>query len=134
VAGITISLAFCVLLLVASKRKVMAGRQHHRPRLGRGPARDEQPAAALVDVAVRAHRGVCRVYLALYPGLGTNPGTLKWSSTGQWEAEQEKALWLAMAPVYAKYTAMPAEPWPRTRRPWASASACSSTTAPVPWL
>ena len=24
-------------------------RQHHRPRLGRGPARAEQPAAALVD-------------------------------------------------------------------------------------
>ncbi len=48
------------------------------------------------------------VYLAFYPGLGTNPGTLKWTSVGQYEAEQEKAR-AAMAPVYAKYTAMTAE-------------------------
>jgi cytochrome c oxidase cbb3-type subunit 3 len=35
-----------------------------------------------------------------------------------------------MAPVYAKYAQhdRPSS-WPRTRRPWASASACSSTTA-----
>ena len=37
-------------------------------------------------------------YLTLYPGLGTNPGALKWSSSGQWEAEQQKA-YAAMAPV-----------------------------------
>ncbi len=48
------------------------------------------------------------VYLAFYPGLGTNPGTLKWSSVGQYEAEQEKAR-AQMAPVYAKFTAMKAE-------------------------
>lgn len=48
------------------------------------------------------------VYLAFYPGLGTNPGTLKWSSVGQYEAEQEKAR-AQMAPVYAKYTAMKAD-------------------------
>jgi hypothetical protein len=60
VAGVTIvSLIAClVLLAVASKRKVDGQRQHHRPRLGRGPARDEQPAAALVDVAVHHHGGV----------------------------------------------------------------------------
>lgn len=48
------------------------------------------------------------IYLAFYPGLGTNPGTLKWSSIGQYEAEQEKAR-AQMAPVYAKYTAMKAD-------------------------
>jgi cytochrome c oxidase cbb3-type subunit 3 len=42
------------------------------------------------------------VYLAFYPGLGTYAGTLKWTSTGQHEAEQDKAR-QAMAPVYAKY-------------------------------
>lgn len=47
------------------------------------------------------------VYLALYPGLGTNPGAFKWSSTGQWQTEQDKA-YATMAPVYAKFTAMPA--------------------------
>ncbi len=45
------------------------------------------------------------VYLAFYPGLGTNKGTLNWTSLNQYEAEQEKAR-LAMAPVYAKYTTM----------------------------
>lgn len=48
------------------------------------------------------------VYLALYPGLGTSQGALKWSSTGQWDAEQAKAK-ATMAPIYAKYVAMPAE-------------------------
>lgn len=48
------------------------------------------------------------VYLALYPGLGTNPGALKWSSGGQWETEQQKA-YATMAPVYAKFTAMSPE-------------------------
>ena len=48
------------------------------------------------------------VYLAFYPGLGSYGGTLKWSSVGQYEAEQEKAR-VAMAPVYAKYAAMTAE-------------------------
>jgi cytochrome c oxidase cbb3-type subunit 3 len=48
------------------------------------------------------------IYLALYPGLGSSPGSLKWSSTGQWEAEQAKAK-AAMEPIYAKYVAMSAE-------------------------
>ena len=45
------------------------------------------------------------VYLALYPGLGSQPGTLKWSSTGQHRTETDKAV-AAMAPVYARYVAM----------------------------
>ncbi len=48
------------------------------------------------------------VYLAFYPGMGSAPGLLKWSSVGQYEAEQDKAR-AAMVPVYAKYAAMTAE-------------------------
>lgn len=48
------------------------------------------------------------VYLAFYPGLGSNPGTLKWSSQGQYQAEQAKAR-DAMAPVYAPFMTMTAE-------------------------
>ena len=48
------------------------------------------------------------VYLAFYPGLGNFAGTLKWSSVGQYEAEQDKAR-LAMAPVYARYASMDAQ-------------------------
>jgi len=44
----------------------------------------------------------------LYPGLGSAKGSLGWSSTGQYEAEQKKAG-DAMAAVYAKYVAMPVE-------------------------
>ena len=48
------------------------------------------------------------VYLAFYPGLGSFAGTLKWTSVGQYEAEQDKAR-LAMAPVYARYAGMDAQ-------------------------
>jgi len=48
------------------------------------------------------------VYLAFYPGLGTHPGSLQWTSQNQYEAEQAKAR-ASMAPVYAKFTAMSAE-------------------------
>jgi len=48
------------------------------------------------------------VYLAFYPGLGSNAGSLQWTSQNQYEAEQAKAH-AAMAPVYAKFTAMSAE-------------------------
>jgi cytochrome c oxidase cbb3-type subunit III len=48
------------------------------------------------------------VYLAFYPGLGSAPGSLKWTSQGQFEAEQAKAT-AALTPVYAKYAAMSAE-------------------------
>ena len=44
-------------------------------------------------------------YLALYPGLGSHPGSLKWSSSGQLQAETDKAV-AAMAPVYARFASM----------------------------
>jgi cytochrome c oxidase cbb3-type subunit 3 len=47
------------------------------------------------------------IYLYLYPGLGSFAGSLNWSSAGQYQAEQDKAI-AAMAPVYAKYAATPA--------------------------
>ena len=48
------------------------------------------------------------VYLAFYPGLGANAGTLGWTSQNQFEAEQARAA-AAMEPVYAKFTAMSAD-------------------------
>ncbi len=109
VAGITIAgLLFCLfILMVASKRKVMANDNTT------GHVWDEDlrelnnplPRWWLYLFVITVI--FAAVYLALYPGLGTNPGTFKWSSTGQWETEQEKAHAL-MAPVYAKFTAMPA--------------------------
>ncbi len=45
------------------------------------------------------------VYLALYPGLGTYAGTLKWTSTGQHAAEMKKGE-EEIAPLYARFAAM----------------------------
>jgi cytochrome c oxidase cbb3-type subunit 3 len=110
VAGLTVaSLAFCVfILVVASKRKVMAADNTTGHVWDEDLREMNNPLPRwwmwlfVITIVFAA------VYLALYPGLGTNPGALKWSSGGQWEAEQKKA-YATMAPVYAKFTAMPAE-------------------------
>jgi cytochrome c oxidase cbb3-type subunit 3 len=44
-------------------------------------------------------------YLFLYPGLGSFGGSLKWTSTGQYEAEEAKAR-AALTTLYARFTAM----------------------------
>lgn len=43
-------------------------------------------------------------YLVLYPGLGNYAGTLKWSSSGQYDLEQKEAA-DQYGPLYAKYLA-----------------------------
>jgi cytochrome c oxidase cbb3-type subunit 3 len=48
------------------------------------------------------------VYLAMYPGLGSNPGKLGWSSIGQHKAEMEKGE-KEVAPLYAKFAGMTPE-------------------------
>lgn len=45
------------------------------------------------------------IYLALYPGLGSFPGLYKWSSTGQYDGEQQKAQ-ARFGPVFDKYVKM----------------------------
>ena len=110
VAGMTVlSLVWCIILLaIASKRKVMAGDNttghvwDEDLRELNNPLPRWWMYLFVLTVVFSA------VYLAFYPGLGTNAGTLKWTSVGQYEAEQEKAR-QAMAPVYAKYANMTAE-------------------------
>ncbi|CAD5365884.1 Cbb3-type cytochrome c oxidase subunit CcoP [Rubrivivax sp. A210] len=110
VAAVTVlSLVFClVLLVIASRRKVMA---------------NDNTTGHVWDVDLQELNNplprwwmwlfvatvvFAAVYLAFYPGLGTNAGSLGWTSRGQFEAEQEKAR-AALEPVYAKFTAMSAE-------------------------
>ena len=109
VAGVTIvSLIVClVLLAIASKRKVMANDNTT------GHVWDED-LRELNNPLPRWWMGLfvltvvfSGVYLAFYPGLGTNPGSLGWTSVKQHDDEVAKAR-AAMAPVYAKYTAMSA--------------------------
>jgi cytochrome c oxidase cbb3-type subunit III len=108
-ATTVLGLVLCLVLLgIASKRKVMANDNTTGHVWDEDLRELNNPLPRwwmwlfIITVVFSA------VYLAFYPGLGTNPGTLKWTSVGQYEAEQDKAR-LAMAPVYAKYTAMKAE-------------------------
>jgi cytochrome c oxidase cbb3-type subunit 3 len=47
-------------------------------------------------------------YLAMYPGLGSSPGKLGWTSIGQHKAEMEKGE-KEVAPLYAKFAGMSVE-------------------------
>lgn len=110
VAGVTVlSLVWCaILLIIASKRKVMAGDNTTGHVWDENLQELNNPLPRwwmylfVVTIVFSA------VYLAFYPGLGSSPGTLKWTSLNQYEAEQEKAR-QAMAPVYAKYATLNAE-------------------------
>ena len=48
------------------------------------------------------------IYLALYPGLGSNTGTLQWSSLSQYERERAAAQ-AKVAPLFATYASTPAQ-------------------------
>ena len=108
-AATVVSLVFClVLLAIASKRKVMA---------------DDNTTGHVWDEDLREMNNplprwwawlfvitvvFAGIYLVLYPGLGSKPGVLGWTSAGQHEAELARAR-EAMSSVYAQYSAMPAE-------------------------
>jgi len=110
VAAVTIiGLVLClVLLAIASRRQVMASDN------STGHVWDED-LREMNNPLPRWWMGLfvitvvfAGVYLAIYPGLGSNPGSLNWSSVGQHTDEVEKAR-AQMAPVYARFVAMPAE-------------------------
>jgi cytochrome c oxidase cbb3-type subunit 3 len=103
-----LSLLFClVLLLIASKRKVM-GNDNTTGHIWDEDLRElNNPLPRWWFWLFVITVGFAAVYLTFYPGLGTNPGLFKWSSVGQWEGEQDKAR-TAMAPLYARFAAMPA--------------------------
>lgn len=106
-ATIVALLACLALLIIASRRKVMSDDN------STGHVWDED-LKELNNPLPRWWMGLFVItvvfagaYLALYPGLGSHPGSLKWSSSGQLQAETDKAV-AAMAPVYARYASMSA--------------------------
>lgn len=110
VAAVTIVglIACLVLLAIASRRKVMANDNTTGHVWDEDLREMNNPLPRwwvwlfVLTVAFAA------VYLAFYPGLGSNEGSLKWTSTGQHQAEVDKAR-AAMAPLYAKFVSQPAE-------------------------
>ncbi len=101
-------LIFClVLLVIASKRTVMANDN------STGHIWDED-LKEMNNPLPRWWMGLfvitvvfAAIYLAMYPGLGSNEGTLKWSATGQWQSEQAKAA-EAMKVVYEPFKSLSA--------------------------
>ena len=110
VAGVTIvSLIAClVLLAIASKRKVMANDNTTGHVWDEDLREMNNPLPrwwVWLFIITVLFSGA---YLAMYPGLGSYAGGLKWSSSGQHQAEMDKAR-EAMAPLYAKFVSQPAE-------------------------
>ena len=110
VAGaVVLSLVYClVILAIASRRKPMAKDNttghvwDEDLREMNNPLPRWWAWLFVITVVFAA------VYLAIYPGLGSNKGALGWTSAGQFEAEQDKAR-AAMVPVYARYASLPAD-------------------------
>jgi cytochrome c oxidase cbb3-type subunit 3 len=109
VAGITVvSILACLLLLwFSGKAKAMTAHDNTTGHVWDGDLREmNNPlprwwAYLFVITIVFAF-----AYLALYPGLGSYQGKLGWSSTGQHQIEVDKGN-AEVAPLYAKFTAMP---------------------------
>lgn len=105
IAGLVACLA---LLIIAARRRVMAGDNTT------GHVWDED-LRELNNPLPRWWMGLFVLtvffsfgYLIFYPGLGSAEGSLKWTSTGQHAAEVAKAR-QAAAPLYAEFTGQPAE-------------------------
>jgi cytochrome c oxidase cbb3-type subunit III len=108
-AATVIGLVWCLwLLFVASKREVMA---------------NDNTTGHVWDVDLKEMNNplprwwlwlfvltvvFAAIYLALYPGLGKFPGTLNWTSVGQYENEQRRAQ-ENMAQIFAKFSGKSAE-------------------------
>jgi cytochrome c oxidase cbb3-type subunit 3 len=108
-AATIIGLVWCLwLLFVASQRKVMA---------------DDNTTGHVWDVDLKEMNNplprwwlwlfvitviFAGIYLALYPGLGKFPGTLGWTSVGQYKTEQQRAQ-EQIAQIFAKFNGKSAE-------------------------
>jgi cytochrome c oxidase cbb3-type subunit 3 len=98
-------LACLALLIVASRRKVMAG-DNTTGHVWDGDLRElNNPLPRWWMILFVLTVLFAGVYLALYPGLGSYPGELKWSEVGQLEAEVKKAQ-AETAPLYAGFASM----------------------------
>lgn len=99
-------LAGClVLLFIASRRKVMAS-DNTTGHVWDEDLRELNNPLPMWWVGLFVLTVVfAGLYLALYPGLGSAQGQLKWSSVGEHQQAAEAAR-AAMAPVYARFTNM----------------------------
>jgi cytochrome c oxidase cbb3-type subunit 3 len=108
VAAITIiGIVACLLLLwFSGKAKAMTANDNTTGHVWDGDLREMNnplPRWWVWLFVITAVFGLA--YLAMYPGLGSNPGKLGWTSLGQHQTEMEKGE-KEVAPLYARFTAM----------------------------
>ncbi len=101
-------LACLVLLAIASRREVMAGDNTTGHVWDEDLTELNNPLPRWWAWLFILTVAFAFAYLVLYPGAGSNQGSLGWSSTSQYEAEKAQAR-SEMAPLYAKYAAQGAE-------------------------
>ena len=111
VAGITIvSIVACLLLLwMSGKARAMTASDNTTGHIWDGDLREMNNPLPRWWVGLFILTIVfAAVYLFMYPGLGTRPGSLGWSSHGQYDAEVAKGN-KDVEPIYAKFNAMAVE-------------------------
>jgi cytochrome c oxidase cbb3-type subunit 3 len=111
VAGITLlSIIACLVLLILSgKAKAMTASDNTTGHVWDGDLREmNNPLPRWWSYMFVITIVFALVYLVLYPGLGSNPGQLGWTSAGLHKAEVEKGN-AETAPIYAKFMDMKPE-------------------------
>lgn len=111
VAGITIfSIVACLVLLILSgKAKAMTASDNTTGHVWDGDLREmNNPLPRWWSYLFVITIVFAFAYLFLYPGLGSNPGKLGWTSRGLHQAEVDKGN-AETAPIYAKFMAMKPE-------------------------
>lgn len=111
VAGITgVSILACALLLwFSGKAKAMTANDNTTGHVWDGDLREMNNPLPRWWVWLFIITIVFAViYLVMYPGFGSSPGKLGWTSAGQHKAEVDKGN-AETAPLYAKFTAMAVE-------------------------
>jgi cytochrome c oxidase cbb3-type subunit 3 len=111
VAGITgVSILACALLLwFSGKAKAMTAHDNTTGHVWDGDLREMNNPLPRWWVWLFIITIVFAViYLVMYPGFGSSPGKLGWTSVGQHQAEVDKGN-AETAPLYAKFTAMKVE-------------------------
>ncbi len=111
VAGLTIfSIVACLVLLILSgKAKVVTASDNTTGHVWDGDLREmNNPLPRWWSYLFMITIIFSFVYLVLYPGLGSYPGTLGWTSAGLHKAEVAKGD-AETAPIYAKFVSMKPE-------------------------
>lgn len=111
VAGITLfSIIACLVLLVLSgKAKAMTASDNTTGHVWDGDLREmNNPLPRWWSYMFVFTIVFALVYLVLYPGLGSFPGQLGWTSRGLHQSEVDKGN-AEIAPIYAKYLDMKPE-------------------------